>query len=482
MKRPSLRVLILIPTLLTMTAAFGAFAVYVDGVERTNRIADVDEELVRAAQTGTERTGAPPGNGDALDVAEAPSGDDDVAGVDPPVQLVVRDGEIIGQAGGDNPFSVATVLSLSEREGVRTIEDPRYRVRVIRSEDGTVSITALSLATIDAARSDFRRALVGGGLLILAAAGLVIWLVTRMLVRPLAAMAASSTLVAEGDLDAKIDPPRGGRETATLAADLERMVNRLRATITDREVAAEEATEARDAMQRFLADVSHELRTPLTALKGYSDLYAGHMLDEPGALERAMERVGDESDRLARLVADMLQLARQDLPSADRGAVDVCHVAEAVIDDLRAANPEHRIELRVDDEADAVVTANAGQVHQALLNLGSNACHHAGPDASVEFEIEPAGTVLLVRVVDHGSGVDPAERTRIFQPFYRPDDSRSRHRQGGAGLGLAVVERIATQHGGDVSVSTTPGGGATFTLTLPRSLQPVEPPPSLEVS
>ena len=483
MKRPSLRWLILVPTLLTMTMAFAAFAVYIDGVERTNRLADVDDELVRAAQAEVGRTGEPQ-RGPAPDLgdeAEAPPQAGLATGVEPPVQLAVTDGEIVGQGGGDNPFSASVVRSLAEQEGVRTIDDLRYRVKVTPSADGTVSITALSLATTDAAQSDFRRALFAGGLLILAAAGLAIWILTRFLFRPLIAMAEVSTLIADGNLDARIDPHRGGRETATLAADLERMVDRLRDTITDRELAASEATEARDAMQRFLADVSHELRTPLTALKGYSDLYAGHMLDEPGALERAMERVGDESDRLARLVADMLQLARQDAPTADRSAVDVCHVAEAVIDDLSAAHPEHRIELRVDDATDAVITANAGQLHQVLLNLGSNACRHAGADASVQFEVEVVGTDLVVRVVDHGFGVEPSERTRIFDPFYRPEGSRSRQGQGGAGLGLAVVQRIVQQHGGDVSVSSTPGGGATFGVRLPRSVPSVAPASGPEV-
>lgn len=134
--------------------------------------------------------------------------------------------------------------------------------------------------------------------------------------------------------------PSASRETADLAAALDHMLVRLRATIDGHELAAVTAAESRDGMRRFLADVSHELRTPLTALKGYSDLYAGGMLGEPGVLDRAMLRIGHESERLNGLVTDMLQLAREEPSDAPVESFNAGEVVAVIAEDLRAAHPE----------------------------------------------------------------------------------------------------------------------------------------------
>ena len=246
------------------------------------------------------------------------------------------------------------------------------------------------------------------------------------------------------------------------------MVTRLRSTIDDRERSAADATRARDDMRRFLADLSHELRTPLTALKGYSDLYAGQMLDEAGALDRAMARIGDESERLSDLVNDMLQLARQ-APTPDRSELfDACDIVQVVVDDLRAAHPELDIELDLAPDTDCVLSGRPDRLHQAILNVGSNACQHTDPSGGVQFDVRSTDTELVIKVIDHGPGIDPTEIDKIFLPFYRPDTSRGRDGRGGAGLGLAITNQILERHHGTVGVeATTPGGGATFTLTVP---------------
>ena len=165
------------------------------------------------------------------------------------------------------------------------------------------------------------------------------------------------------------------------------MLVRLRATIDDSELAAVTAGESRDAMQRFLADVSHELRTPLTALKGYSDLYAGGMLDEAGALDRAMSRIGEESERLNGLVTDMLQLAREAPADEPVEHFDAAEVVAVIAADLRAAHPDIEIALDVPTDARTTIAGNPARFHQAILNLGSNACHHTAPGTEVRFEV-----------------------------------------------------------------------------------------------
>ena len=151
--------------------------------------------------------------------------------------------------------------------------------------------------------------------------GGIVLLIATAVTRPVTRMSRTANLIADGALDTPIDPPTGSRETADLAVDLEQMVARLTSSLDD-------ANRARDDMRRFLADASHELRTPLTSIKGYSDLYAHDMLDEPGHLDRAMDRVGSESARLTHMVNDMLQLASGEAaPPTKVETVDLAEIA-----------------------------------------------------------------------------------------------------------------------------------------------------------
>ena len=337
MKRLPLRSLLLGAVLGTVTVAFVAFAVYIDRVDRDNRIDDIDAELVRAERSvplaGADDVGGPrqatPDAGDPLDTA------------DPPVQLLVAsDGTITATAGARNPFDQDTIDGLvAAGDGTRTIDDPRYRVRATTTAAGVVALTALPLDGFDAAVGRFRAALAAGGGVIIGLVAIVVWGVTGHLARPVTRMAVTANLIADGHLDTAVDPPSGSRETADLSASLHLMLTRLR-------VALDDANESRDAMERFLADMAHEIRTPLTALKGYSDLYRNGMLEAPADVDRAMSRIGSESQRLSELADAMLQLASAGSDSAATGTFDVAEVAGEVAADLRAAYPHQRIELR----------------------------------------------------------------------------------------------------------------------------------------
>ena len=469
MRRPPLRALMLLPTLVTFAIGFSAFAFYIDGVEQANRLADIDDELVRAGRVTTGGGAVPaPAPTDDLPSTEGADIVDGVDDVDPPVQLrLTPDGELVSSGGSANPFSAAALRELSTRSGTFTFDEPRFRVHVSEEPDGTVTVTALSLDLLDESIADFRRTLLGGGAVILVLVAAVVWLLTARSVRPVTRMATTAARIADGELETRVDPPTGSRETAELAEALDLMLARLRSTIDDREDAARSAAEARDAMQRFLADMSHELRTPLTALKGYSDLYAGGMLDDPGALDRAMSRIGDESERLNGLVTDMLQLARE-APSAESIVrFDAADVVAVVAEDLRVAHRPLDVQVDVSPDAHTHIVGSPTRFHQAVLNVGSNACRHATVNTPVHFVVRSTDTDVVVEVVDHGPGVDPADVDKIFLPFYRPEASRGRDGRGGAGLGLAIAGQIVERHRGTIAVRPTPGGGATFVITIP---------------
>ncbi len=366
-------------------------------------------------------------------------------------------------------------LTVSSEGAIReptTTEIGDHRVLVSPQPDGQVRVSALSLDGYDATTEALRRNVIIGGLVIILLESAMAWWLAGRLVRPLATMGDTANQIADGVLDTELQHAGGSREVSDLSSDLERMVERLRAALAEHERSEAVATQARDDMRRFLADVSHEIRTPLTALKGYSDLYERGMLVEPGALDRAMSRVGNESVRLHRLVNSVMELVRGGETSAQIvSKVDVPQVVRAVVDDLRAAYPGRRIETHIDAESGARLAGDPARIHQAILNLGANACTHTPTATPVTIAVETPPDAVAISVIDHGAGIDETEQERIFLPFYQADSSRARHGHGGAGLGLAVTQQIAHEHHGSVRVSPTTGGGSTFTLRLPQHRQ-----------
>ncbi len=173
----------------------------------------------------------------------------------------------------------------------------------------------------------------------------------------------------------------------------------------------------------------------------------------------------------------MLHLAHDGITDDPIEPVDVAAIAEVVVADLQAAHPDHHITLGVTGEGHVVIGSPA-RLHQAILNLGANACHHSNPADPVSVDVASRpGTVpetVCVRVVSHGPGVDPVDCDRVLLPFYRADRARRRHGRTGAGLGLALTKRIADHHDGTIALKTTPGGGATFVLSLPAA-RPIRP-------
>ncbi len=467
MTRLSLRWLILLPLLSTIAGGFLAFAFFIDHSERGTRLEEIDQELVRAERVGiggsedNPREGpGPPTGGTAQAVAEGA-----------PVHLVLTtDGTVAGATGTPSVFDPDTLALLGSTRDRTFTDADGHRLLVSPLPNGRVRVTALPLSGLQSATETLRRNLVLGGVVITVLASATAWWLAGRLVRPLTAIAAAADRIADGDLDTSLEHARGSREVADLSRDLQRMVARLREALADRESSERAATQARDDMRRLLADVSHEIRTPLTALHGYSDLYAQGMLTEPAALDRAMARVGSESKRLHSLVDSMLRLARGDRtrPPVVRD-VDLVEVAREVYDDLRAAFPDRALTLEVAEGIDARVDGDPAGLHQAVLNLGANACTHTERQTPVGLCVAGPGSFVEVCVIDHGPGIDEAEAQQIFLPFYRTDPSRVRHGASGAGLGLAITHQVARDHGGSVGLEPTPGGGATFTLRIPRA-------------
>lgn len=229
----------------------------------------------------------------------------------------------------------------------------------------------------------------------------------------------------------------------------------------------------------FVANVSHELKTPIGALQllaeallDATDPTAGAGVLDPSedvaAARRFAVRIQHESIRLGKLVNELLELTRlqgaEPLPAPEPMALD--WVTAEVLDRTRTAAAAREVTVTVEGERNLTVYGSDSQIATAVSNLVENAIAYSGERTRVTLTVRSSAEHIEIAVTDQGIGISPDEVNRIFERFYRADQARSRQ-TGGTGLGLAIVKHIATNHGGRVEVSSTLGGGSTFTLRLP---------------
>jgi len=227
--------------------------------------------------------------------------------------------------------------------------------------------------------------------------------------------------------------------------------------------ARRDATENR--LRRFVADASHELSTPLTSIRGYAELFRRGLSERPDDLAKAMERIEGEAKRMGGLVDDLLMLANLDngRPLA-RHPVDLSAIAEDAASDLRAADPGRSVEVVT--AGPVMVLGDEDRLRQVAANLTSNARRYTPAGSPVTLRVSSERGRGVLAVADRGPGLDAEQAARVFDRFYRVDTARSRA-AGGSGLGLSLVASIAEAHGGQASVETVPGQGATFLVALP---------------
>lgn len=342
-------------------------------------------------------------------------------------------------------------------------EGAGWRARVTTMEDNYL-VLALSLADTreSVARLTLISTLVGLVILVLAAlAGLV---VVRIALRPLTAIERTAGEIAAGDFESRIEAGDPDTEVGRLAAALNAMLAEIREAFAQRD-----RTEAR--LRQFVADGSHELRTPLTTIRGHAELIRRGEASRPEEVARSVSRIEAEAIRMSGIVEDLLVLARLDsAPEPRRRPVDVLAPVADVVADARVREPGRAIEIRHLSEPPwldvaPTVLGDDGQLRQVITNLLANALKHTPPGTPVQVEVGVRDDRVRLAVVDHGPGLSPGSETRVFERFYRDDAGRSRS-QGGAGLGLAIASGLVEHHDGTLSYERTPGGGATFVVSL----------------
>jgi two-component system, OmpR family, sensor kinase len=392
-----------------------------------------------------------------LEVAESSGSSDEIVAA-----LLGPDGRIVPVFGSG---SVARQQELAEAVGDPEevaasgdvvnidIDGEPFRLAAVRLSDGSIVLGAGSLETTQATveRLIHIELFVGIGLLIVL---VTISLATaRRRLRPLEDMVETASAIAEGDMSRRV-AARG-----PTSSEVEQLRTALNAMLQQIEIAFQTRERLNAQLRNFAADASHELRTPLASIQGYLQLYDRGMLTEE-EIERARERIRAETDRMARLVDQLLALARLDQqPELRLAPVDLAGLVRDAATDLGAVEPDRRVRIEIPDDP-VVVRGDDAQLRQVVGNLLSNVRVHTPTDAAVTVSVTPEGRL---RVADEGPGMRSEDAARVFDRFFRASPDRS----DGSGLGLSIVEAVIESHGGTVEVDTAAGEGTAVTVTLP---------------
>jgi signal transduction histidine kinase len=306
---------------------------------------------------------------------------------------------------------------------------------------------------VDAERSEVSDTIQIGAVVSLAvlllAFGLSFVVAGRVLA-PLREVTDTARAISETDLTRRI-AVEGDDEIAQLGRTFNAMLDRLE--------------RAFGTQKQFLSDAGHELRTPITIVRGHLELLG----DDPEERRETLELVADELDRMARLVDDMLLLAKAEQPDFLRlEDVDLDVLTEELMAKVPALAPR---DWRLEGIGTGRLTADRQRLTQAMVNLARNAADHTARGAPIALGSALRDGRAELWVSDSGPGVHPDERARIFERFAR---GRGPRRSDGAGLGLAIVRAVAEAHGGRVTVGDSPTGGARFVIELPTSPPPAE--------
>lgn len=343
--------------------------------------------------------------------------------------------------------------------------DIQWRAVSVHGPHGMTTV-AIDLSDVQHTLTSLVWLQMGIGVAVLAVVGIASFAVVQRSLRPLVEVERTAAAIASGQLDRRV-PERDPRtEVGRLSQALNGMLAQIQQALASSESSAETARGSEDRMRRFITDASHELRTPLTTIRGFAELYRQGAARDVAML---LSRIENEASRMGLLVDDLLLLARLDVQRPlEHHRVDLLALASDAVHDGQAIDPGRTITMEVlDGPGTPEVLGDEARIRQVLSNLVANALQHTPESADVTVRVGTDGDDAVLEVADRGPGMNQEDASRVFERFYRTDSSRARA-SGGTGLGLSIVESLVRAHGGAVSVTTAPGEGCRFRVTLPR--------------
>ncbi len=286
--------------------------------------------------------------------------------------------------------------------------------------------------------------------------GLICYLLTRYLTRPILRLQMAARQIADGDLSARAASKMERRrdEIGELVRDFNRMAGRIETLVA--------------SQKQLISDISHELRSPLARLTVALGLARQRAGD--GA-SNALDRIEREAERLNDMIGKLLALARMGSASVppERASIQLSELLQEIVEDASFEAQDHHCNVRLISTGDTVVEGSPELLRSAIENVVRNAVHYTAAETDVEVTLSANGaSAKSARIVvrDHGPGVPDTELEKVFQPFYRLANARERS-TGGTGLGLAITDRAVRLHGGSVSARNAEGGGLEVEIRLP---------------
>ncbi len=380
-------------------------------------------------------------------------------------QVLGESGEILDESPSMGSYDLAmspqdVTAGIHGQTANRTVTIRGIRIRVDtvplrlpgESANGPFHVLQVGRAfdPVESTLTWLQRSLLVGDTILVLLAGAVGWFMSGSALRPIVhATRAVQAIGESGKLDRRVEYQGPTDEIGELVLTFNRMLDRLEGSIA--------------AQRRFVADASHELRTPLTTLRLNVELLRRDPSAEPPERAEVLDDVATELDRLSRLVQGLLDLARADAGMhLEKQSVRADEIVREVYHQVRPT--ANGVALSVGDLVPTPMSANPDYLKQLLLTLVDNALKYTSNGGTVRLEVERDGRWVKFMVVDSGRGIAPEDLPHIFERFFRAKSVRS---QRGTGLGLAVAQWIANEHGGHIEVQSQPGSGSVFTTWLP---------------
>ena len=364
------------------------------------------------------------------------------------VQVIDKKDTVVASDHGWITKPLRTSPGVTERVDVPTLDDT-YAVYAKLAKKGDLVLVGLSEEQVTRATSTAIVLLAIAlplGILMLAG---VVWLSIGRALRPVEVMRREAAAITSEDLHERLAEPPGDDEIPLLAATLNEMLDRI--DLSQRQ------------QRQFVSDASHELRSPLATMRQMAEVAQRH--PESTSVEELADDVLAEEIRMEGLVKALLILARLDDRASIRASVvDLDDAVLQEVDRLRAQRADEGITFDISRVSAGQSYGDPVLFGQVVTNLVSNAARHASSVVRVSLDEEGAEVVLVVE--DDGAGIPESDRERVFDRFTRLDESRARD-AGGAGLGLAIVEKVVAASHGSVHVATSDLGGARFVVKLP---------------
>ncbi len=347
---------------------------------------------------------------------------------------------------------VGDITSRTETTG----DDTMHLAFPAFSEEQLVGIVYLSqpLNDVTAVLNDLQSRLLISTGIALALSAIVALLLSRAISNPLRRLTRAAGAVANGQLDQQV-PVKSNDEIGQLSKTFNDMTTRLRS--------------ARQTQTDFVANVSHESRTPLTSIKGMLETLRDGAVDDPQIRDRFLETMEGETDRLIRLVNDLLLLSRADSEALGlrREPVDLNRLVQSVIEQIIPQTEAKGLILESEASSGLpLATIDSDRIRQVLVNLLDNAVKYSPEGGRIGISMMGGVDSILVQIADEGIGIPTDDLPRIGERFYRTDKARSRA-DGGTGLGLAIAGALIEAHGGELSINSSEGQGTTVIFTLP---------------